>query len=440
MDFDRAINLVVNDASLPPHLKTVMNFLVDLKDQIGYVLARNKELQEENESVRRKNSELISEVNSLNSQIIVLKKALSSHENFNQSQVSSQPSTLVNNFEEVERRRSVVIIGVKESSAALSSDRVLYDSSCVRQILDYLSVDCRPISIYRMGRFVPNKARLLKVVFPSSFFASLPSLSKSERDLLRVQRLTRVATHVSPSVCVNNGEAEPSSTVGNSTVLSQAPGISDALTLLIKSGIDIIALTETWLNPAADLPPLLSDACSNYTVIRCDRDSARGGGVAMLVRNSLAPVVLFSESAPRGYEILCCDVRTGLSLTRFVLVYRTPSCTVALTDQMLKAISDVISCNSSCVVTGDFNFPELQWDSSPKITGSSSALNFRTFCQNYGLAQLVRDCTRGGHLLDLVMSNDVSLISDVEVKSPLGFSDHYSLHFKVNVCAPTRST
>ncbi|KAK6055493.1 hypothetical protein COOONC_07001 [Cooperia oncophora] len=378
-----------------------------------------------------KNSELISEVNSLNSQIIVLKKALSSHENFNQSQVSSQPSTLVNNFEEVERRRSVVIIGVKESSAALSSDRVLYDSSCIRQILDYSSVD------YLSTEW---DALLLKVVFPSYFFASLlvkrapqlkyfrekgifirPSLSKSERDLLRVQRLTRVATHVSPSVCVNNGEAEPSSTVGNSTALSQAPGpISDssfiqccekhgkpkakafmetepsilcvvanirsimrnldALTLLIKSGIDIIALTETWLNPAADLPPLLSDACSNYTVIRCDRDSARGGGVAMLVRNSLAPVVIFSESAPRGYEILCCDVRTGLSLTRFVLVYRTPSCTVALTDQMLKAISDVISC--SCVVTGDFNFPELQWDSSPKISGSSSALDFRTFCQN----------------------------------------------------------
>ncbi|KAK6044322.1 hypothetical protein COOONC_18174 [Cooperia oncophora] len=131
----------------------------------------------------------------------------------------------------------------------------------------------------------------------------------------------------------------------------------DALTLLIKSGIDIIALTETWLNPAADLPPLLSDACSNYTVIRCDRDSARGGGVAMLDSQL---------SRPRG--------------------------------------------------------------------------PIQTFCQNYGLAQLVRDCTRGGHLLDLVMSNDVSLISDVEVKSPLGFSDHYSLHFKVNVCAPTRST
>ncbi|KAK5969812.1 hypothetical protein GCK32_022878 [Trichostrongylus colubriformis] len=69
-DFDRAIDLVAEDTLLPSHLKTAMGFLFGLKDQIGSLLAWNKELLEENKSILLKNSELMNQV----------KRALSSHE------------------------------------------------------------------------------------------------------------------------------------------------------------------------------------------------------------------------------------------------------------------------------------------------------------------------------------------------------------------------
>ncbi|KAK6048836.1 hypothetical protein COOONC_13659 [Cooperia oncophora] len=82
-------------------------------------------------------------------------------------QNSSQVSSLVErshlkvdselSFEEAERRRSIVIIGVQRCR-----DTVEHDTLCVRQLLNYLSIDCAPIATYRMGRPSMRYNRLLK--------------------------------------------------------------------------------------------------------------------------------------------------------------------------------------------------------------------------------------------------------------------------------------
>ncbi|VDL64167.1 unnamed protein product [Nippostrongylus brasiliensis] len=72
---------------------------------------------------------------------------------------------------------------------------------CIKRILDFLAVDCMPVTLYRMGKPVDSRPRLLKVVMPNSFFANLllkrahrlkafpvprvfirPSLSQAERE------------------------------------------------------------------------------------------------------------------------------------------------------------------------------------------------------------------------------------------------------------------
>lgn len=235
-DLTRAIDLIIADQSLPPHLKAAMGCMLELKDQLTAVVARNKELVEENNMVRTRNTELESEVHSLRSQIGVLKQALSQQ---NHSQVSSQDSPMSSgdSAEDIERRRSIVVIGVKECSAPVSSAGVVHDTNCIRLILDFLSIECRPVAIYRMGRPVPGKARLLKVVFPASYFAMLtlkraphlrffsekgvfirPSLSKLERDRLKVERLSRTQNHSSPSELVRNQQIS-SDTMNNSGTL-----------------------------------------------------------------------------------------------------------------------------------------------------------------------------------------------------------------------------
>ncbi|KAK5964794.1 hypothetical protein GCK32_022350 [Trichostrongylus colubriformis] len=55
MDLGRAIELVIGDPSIPPHLKAAMGGLMEMKEQMMSILAKNKELTTENETIRQRN-------------------------------------------------------------------------------------------------------------------------------------------------------------------------------------------------------------------------------------------------------------------------------------------------------------------------------------------------------------------------------------------------
>lgn len=69
---------------------------------------------------------------------------------------------------EIERKRSIVLTNVPESSEPSAFARNSSDFNRVNQILDFLGVECRPLSVFRMGRPQQNRPRLIKVVLPSS--------------------------------------------------------------------------------------------------------------------------------------------------------------------------------------------------------------------------------------------------------------------------------
>ncbi|KAK5973775.1 hypothetical protein GCK32_001031 [Trichostrongylus colubriformis] len=54
MDLGRAIELVIGDPSIPPHLKAAMGGLMEMKEQMMSILAKNKELTTENEILAEK--------------------------------------------------------------------------------------------------------------------------------------------------------------------------------------------------------------------------------------------------------------------------------------------------------------------------------------------------------------------------------------------------
>ena len=58
-----------------------------------------------------------------------------------------------------------------------------------------------------------------------------------------------------------------------------------------------------------------------------------------------------------------------------------------------------------------------------------------------GFSQLVTEPTKQSNILDLVLCNEALLVSDVNVLSPIGGSDHASIQFKVitNYDRPTGS-
>ncbi|KAK6059051.1 hypothetical protein COOONC_03323 [Cooperia oncophora] len=132
----------------------------EMKSELDDVLARNKQLLEENKQVKERNSELENEIIPL---------SIESSLQLNKSRDSSSAVA----YDDVERKRSVIVAGIQECVSPIASVRVSYDLACIRRINDFLSIDCQPICVYRMGRYISGKPRLLKVVFPSSFFSSL---------------------------------------------------------------------------------------------------------------------------------------------------------------------------------------------------------------------------------------------------------------------------
>ena len=93
-------------------------------------------------------------------------------------QIHSLLETVINleTPEEKERKRSLVFIGLTESTEPKASDRVDADNKAVKEVLDLLDVGAPPSVVYRMGHPDPNRfpdrprkgPRVLKVVMPSS--------------------------------------------------------------------------------------------------------------------------------------------------------------------------------------------------------------------------------------------------------------------------------
>ncbi|KAK6029692.1 hypothetical protein OSTOST_04195 [Ostertagia ostertagi] len=73
-------------------------------------------------------------------------------------------------YEEIERRRSIVISGVPELHDGSCFDRMHYDYQSTLNILSHLDVDCYPVAVYRLGRWFRGKNRLIKVVLPCSLY------------------------------------------------------------------------------------------------------------------------------------------------------------------------------------------------------------------------------------------------------------------------------
>ena len=91
------------------------------------------------------------------------------------------------------------------------------------------------------------------------------------------------------------------------------------------------------------------------------------------------------------------------------------------------------------VLMGVFNHPSVNWE-------TWSCENESTTSQEFKFIECVRDCfltqhvtkpTRWRrsdklHVLDLIMSNEEEIISDIEYQSPLGKSDHCVIQFNIN--------
>ena len=82
---------------------------------------------------------------------------------------------------------------------------------------------------------------------------------------------------------------------------------------------------------------------------------------------------------------------------------------------------EVVSRSQALVLMGDFNYPDICWISS--IARHAWSRRFLQCVEDNFLMQVVEELTRGGVLLDLILTNKEGLVKEIKVGGSLGCSD-----------------
>ena len=187
-----------------------------------------------------------------------------------------------------------------------------------------------------------------------------------------------------------------------------------------------LALTETWLKS------YISDAqiqIPGYAVSRSDRDGRVGGGV-LLYSHVNIPV-----SECEKYDDGICEgvfCRFSTIKTCVAVAYRPPNASATSFTSLLSFFSSCISRMNDdsydIMMTGDFNLPLIDWETTSVLTGGSlemqqAAQALLVFMSKHLLFQYVLCPTRKGNILDLFITNNDRLVTNVTT-SPTSLSDH----------------
>ena len=202
-----------------------------------------------------------------------------------------------------------------------------------------------------------------------------------------------------------------------------------------NNNIILMNLTETWLKKKiqdVEIP--------NFTTFRCDRKSKKkkGGGVAIYLRNGFEARVLLEERV-ESCEILAIHIEKLNILN--IVIYRPPDTHstefASVMDKIRKLLSKMASPEPSVIITGDFNFPFIEWKRGDlnackwrmKIYNNAKEDEKKQFhklmdiMDSYHLVQTIQEPTRKENTLDLVFTNNTSLFKQIEV-TKTNLSDH----------------
>ena len=147
----------------------------------------------------------------------------------------------------------------------------------------------------------------------------------------------------------------------------------------------------------------------------------------MYVKELLNPVEHKSEIDHEliGVCLNCLDKNMHI-----FLVYRPPHQLQDIDDDLYHTLS-TLTHNRLSLVMGDFN-GAASWEEMKSLSGAEGQ-RIIDFVNTEFLYQWVDKPTRGNNILDLVLSTEDNLISDLMVGEKLGNSDHSIIRFCVNI-------
>ena len=195
--------------------------------------------------------------------------------------------------------------------------------------------------------------------------------------------------------------------------------------------VDIIMINELWPKNKRFQMSEAELQISGYNLFINHNDNGRG--ICIYTHTSINATEVCFDSNFNEFLSLEIKLEQGNQLL-LCSVYRSPSST----DENNKNLCDFILNlhnypASHKLICGDFNFPNINWDTWAASDFHSS--NFMDVITGTYWTQHVKTATRqrGSNvpsLLDLIFTNEEDMIDTIDYNSPLGKSDHCVLSFQ----------
>jgi len=183
----------------------------------------------------------------------------------------------------------------------------------------------------------------------------------------------------------------------------------------------LVAITETWSDNSHDWHAVMD----GYRLFRKDRPTRRGGGVVLYVREQLECIEVGLGANEERVESLWVRIK-GQGHTGDITV---PPDQEEEIDEAFYRQLQAASKSQAPVLMGDFNHPDISWEDH-----TASQAQSRRFLQSIDdnfLTQVVKEPTRKGTLLGLVLTNKEGLVEAVKVGGRLSCSDHGMVEFRI---------
>ena len=200
--------------------------------------------------------------------------------------------------------------------------------------------------------------------------------------------------------------------------------------ILNSSNFDLIFISETWLTSKIFDHLIISNF--SYKIVRLDRHSSRGGGVAIIIHHKLAHLIIH-KSYLQTSSCLCIDILLDTHKFRAIIVYISPifASKIDHIHKICSTISGLIDVDGPLFICGDCNLGSIDWSKYYSVNPNEQV--FCDFAQSSNLTQLVHDPTLNGKTLDIILTNSPNLFSNVKVDPPVGSSDHNALKFQLSI-------
>ena len=225
-----------------------------------------------------------------------------------------------------------------------------------------------------------------------------------------------------PIVCTCEAEQQPITQLNSKlalwncrSIISKASCICDAV---LSEKLDILVLTETWLNGDTRDKPVIADITNNlpdHNFIHVPR-YGRGGGVGVVLRQGY-DVKQFTDNKFNSFENLDLSISSGSTNLRPTSKKHRVTTSTFL-DDLSRYIETLTISPGHLLLAGDFNFHV-------DVPDDSDASSFLDFLDSTSLKQHVTTTThKQGHILDLLITKSSdNFISSTKVTFDLP-SDH----------------